>query len=89
MEPDRGVWIDPEVTMKMSRVMLVSTLVASAAFLAGCATSQTAWNEPQPGRFYVDGEYVQAVERAARSRGVSVHWINAPEYKAGEPRTGN
>jgi len=75
--------------MKTSRPMLLSMLVVAVAFLAGCATSQTAHKEPQPGRYYVDGAYVHAVERAARLRGVSVHWVNAPENKAGDQRSGN
>lgn len=75
--------------MKTSRPMLICLLVAATALLAGCATPQTAHTEPQPGRYYVDGAYVQAVERAARTRGVTVHWINAPENKAGDQRSGN
>lgn len=89
MEPDRGVLIDPEVIMTTSRTMLVSAALVATALAAGCATSQTAHTEPQPGRLYVDGAYVEAVERAARSRGVSVHWINAPENKLGDQRTGD
>lgn len=82
MEPNGGVRIDPEVTMKTSRLMLVSTLVAASALLAGCATTPATPTEQVSGRFYVDGAYVQAVERAARTRGVGVHWINPPEQRA-------
>lgn len=89
MEPDRGVLIDPEVLMKTSRTTLGVTALLAAAFLAGCATSPTASTDAQPGRYYVDGAYVQAVERAARSRGVSVHWVNAPERIAGDQPAGD
>lgn len=86
--PD-GVRVHPEIIMKTSRLIGVPALVAAAAVLAGCASTQTAVTEPQAGRYYVDGNYVHAVERAARSRGVTVHWINAPEHRQGAQRTGD
>ena len=72
---------------------LQAVLVASAALvLSACASSGGMASAPGPAaspqqgeRILTDGEYVSAVERLARSRGVHVQWVNPPQrrYPAG------
>ncbi|MBJ6979995.1 hypothetical protein [Luteimonas sp. MC1895] len=66
-----------------------AVLVASATLaLSACASSGGMASAPGPAtgpqqgeRILTDGEYVSAVERVARSRGVHVQWVNPPQRR--------
>lgn len=69
--------------------LLQTVLVASATLaLSACASSGGMASAPGPAagpqqgeRILTDGEYVSAVEREARSRGVQVEWVNPPQRR--------
>lgn len=50
------------------------TAIVAATLVAGCATST-------PHDDGIDHPHVAAVERAARGRGVDIHWINLPQRR--------
>lgn len=68
----------------MSRAIIRSALAALLLTgLAACATSggssaYTAQNRLAPAQHAIDSERVALIERAARQRGVEVHWVNMP-----------
>ncbi len=58
----------------MKRILTMVLGVSAAALLNGCATLDSSDGE----RIEVRNDYVSAVNRAARSRGVDVIWLNPP-----------
>jgi starvation-inducible outer membrane lipoprotein len=73
-----------EVIMKKSRVIPLLLVTAAAVVLAACTTSPQAATSyvsdsayPMV-RYEVDSDYVNAVERQARHRGVTVEWLQPP-----------
>ena len=61
----------------MKRIVLIAT--GLTALLGGCASLQ----QPQyAADDNVDYRRVAAIENAARSRGVEVHWLRYPQKKA-------
>jgi hypothetical protein len=63
-------------------------LTATAALLLACGCTTPGPTPPastpsamQPGCERVDCERMARVERAARARGVSVHWVHPPQRK--------
>jgi hypothetical protein len=56
--------------------MLLVGLAACAS--SGGSTAYSAQNRLQPASHEVDTERVALIERAARQRGVEVHWVNMP-----------
>lgn len=68
----------------MSRIIIYSALaVLLLVALAACATSSgsstySAQKSLEPANHVVDTERVALIERAARQRGVEVHWVNMP-----------
>jgi uncharacterized protein YceK len=63
----------------MNRIALC-LLGLGASLLGGCASVVTA-DAPVPGSFVVDQQRVGAIERAARSSGVGLIWVNQPMKK--------
>lgn len=64
----------------MSRSIRFCFVALVLSGLAACTTTQevAAAREYAPGAIVQDVVYVEQVERMARSRGVSVHWVNPP-----------
>ena len=68
----------------MKITIRLTTLAAATCLLAACASSreQASYAAPQrveaPGSIVTDSEYVAAVERVARRRGIDVQWVNVP-----------
>jgi uncharacterized lipoprotein YajG len=58
--------------------MKMITWATAAVLLAGCATDDAMTRHDGPAPMQVDSAYVQAVERQASTRGIGVHWLNAP-----------
>jgi hypothetical protein len=58
-----------------------ASLVALALVgLGGCAGMQDK-SAMYPNQVVDDGAYIAQVEHLARSRGVSVHWVNPPQKR--------
>ncbi len=74
----------------MKSMIRLATLVAATCLLAACASSQerASYSAPQrveaPGAIVTDTEYVAAVERIARRRGIYLQWVNVPTKR--QPR---
>ena len=67
----------------MNAVCKSLVVVAATGLLAACATMPRAnpaavSKQGADGRYSVDQQYVEAVERASRAAGVRVVWINPP-----------
>lgn len=66
----------------MKACSVISALSLSVLLLAGCASTQTAYQQPDQQvpqtRVQVNSDYVAEVERKARLRGVEVNWVNQP-----------
>lgn len=68
----------------MSRNIIYPALAALLLIvLTGCASNggsstYSAQKSLQPANHMVDTEKVALIERAARQRGVEVHWVNMP-----------
>ncbi len=56
--------------------LLLSALAACAT--SGGSTASSSDKRLQPAQHRVDTERVAMIERAARARGVDVHWVNPP-----------
>jgi hypothetical protein len=55
-----------------------SILAIAIVALSGCAGMQDK-SAMNPNRIVDDSAYIAQVEHLARSRGVSVHWVNPPQ----------
>ncbi|MBB5015654.1 hypothetical protein [Rehaibacterium terrae] len=62
-------------------------MVAALASLAACAgRGELRATEQQTASLRQDAEYIAAVERIARRRGVQVYWVNPPQRRSDEDR---
>jgi len=59
------------------RSFLIAAIVLMALIVSGCASLDTTERHG----FEVRGDYVAAVERTAKSRGVEVIWLNPPTQR--------
>lgn len=59
--------------------LLLATIVVAA--LAGCATTSEAALAPGEEKVVSDAEYMAAVERIAKRRGIIVRWVNPPSKR--------
>ena len=57
-----------------------SILALAVTALAGCAGMQEK-SAMYPNQVVDDAAYIAQVEHMARSRGVSVHWVNPPQKR--------
>lgn len=73
----------------MNKVPVLIPAAIAAILATGCATTAQpvdasgATSRHEAPRYEVNGEYVSAVERQARRRGVQVMWLNKPTRPSG------
>ena len=66
----------------MKSTIAASIFALSMLMMGGCTSMQdkSAMNQP---REVDDAAYIAQVEQTARTRGVSVHWVNPPQKRVG------
>jgi hypothetical protein len=66
----------------MKSTIAASIFALSMLMMGGCSTMDDRSAMAQP-RVVDDAAYIAQVEQTARSRGVSVHWVNPPQKRVG------
>lgn len=66
----------------MKSTIAASIFALSMLTMGGCSSMQDRSTMSQP-HDVDDAEYIAQVEQTARSRGVSVHWVNPPQKRVG------